>query len=284
MAAPSVAGRRWTAGLPRAAPDRCLRPGGDRGRVAAVTDPDPVLPRGGASRPTPARQICGRCPVRQPCLAYAPRQRHYPRRLGAALAERERRVLRVSPGRRAFPAASREPGRRGCGPRLGIRREAIGRSFGLFAHLCDPDRTRRGTDAGAVGMRPPGAELAVEGHGGRVHAAFLAAVRRPGRAVRPGITPGGAREGRLAERLTDHHLGRGARLTQVARRAGGAGRWVLADVERGGDPGPRGAAEGAGARPRRCRRVPVAARRGEGGGSPRRRPSSGPGGGPRQLL
>src|SRR5436309_1240941 len=42
---------------------------------------------------------------------------------------------------------------------------------------------------------------------------------------------GWAREGRLAERLTDHHLGRGARLTQVQRQAGGS--WVLADVERG---------------------------------------------------
>jgi hypothetical protein len=42
---------------------------------------------------------------------------------------------------------------------------------------------------------------------------------------------GWAREGRLAARLTDHHLGKGARLTQLQREAGGS--WVLADVEHG---------------------------------------------------
>lgn len=38
-----------------------------------------------------------------------------------------------------------------------------------------------------------------------------------------------AHQGKLAERLTDHALGRGARLTQVQRDAGGT--WVLASVE-----------------------------------------------------
>jgi hypothetical protein len=40
-----------------------------------------------------------------------------------------------------------------------------------------------------------------------------------------------AEEGRLARRLTDHALGRGARLTQVQRDAGGT--WVVADVQPG---------------------------------------------------
>jgi hypothetical protein len=38
-------------------------------------------------------------------------------------------------------------------------------------------------------------------------------------------------EGRLARRLTDHAFGRGARLTQVQREAGGT--WVVADVQPG---------------------------------------------------
>jgi hypothetical protein len=42
---------------------------------------------------------------------------------------------------------------------------------------------------------------------------------------------GWAEEGRLARRLTDHALGRGARLTQVQRQAGGS--WVIADVQPG---------------------------------------------------
>ena len=42
---------------------------------------------------------------------------------------------------------------------------------------------------------------------------------------------GWAEEGRLNRRLVDHALGRGARLTQVQREAGGM--WVVADVERG---------------------------------------------------
>jgi predicted GIY-YIG superfamily endonuclease len=42
---------------------------------------------------------------------------------------------------------------------------------------------------------------------------------------------GWAQEGRLRQRLVDHVLGRGARLTQVQREAGGT--WVVANVERG---------------------------------------------------
>lgn len=42
---------------------------------------------------------------------------------------------------------------------------------------------------------------------------------------------GWAEEGRLRRRLTDHALGRGARLTEVQREAGGT--WVVADVEHG---------------------------------------------------
>jgi predicted GIY-YIG superfamily endonuclease len=42
---------------------------------------------------------------------------------------------------------------------------------------------------------------------------------------------GWAEEGRLAQRLTDHALGRGARLTQVQRTTGGT--WVVADVQPG---------------------------------------------------
>jgi hypothetical protein len=52
----------------------------------------------------------------------------------------------------------------------------------------------------------------------------------------PGVQQSGhytgwALEGRLPYRLTDHALGRGARLTQLQREAGGS--WVLADVEHG---------------------------------------------------
>jgi hypothetical protein len=42
---------------------------------------------------------------------------------------------------------------------------------------------------------------------------------------------GWTEEGRLARRLTDHTLGRGARLTQVQRQTGGT--WVVADVQPG---------------------------------------------------
>jgi hypothetical protein len=42
---------------------------------------------------------------------------------------------------------------------------------------------------------------------------------------------GWAEEGRLARRLIDHALGRGATLTRVQRQAGGA--WVVADVQPG---------------------------------------------------
>jgi predicted GIY-YIG superfamily endonuclease len=42
---------------------------------------------------------------------------------------------------------------------------------------------------------------------------------------------GWAEEGRLRQRLVDHARGRGARLTQVQREAGGS--WVLAGVEQG---------------------------------------------------
>ena len=50
----------------------------------------------------------------------------------------------------------------------------------------------------------------------------------------PGVQQSGhysgwALEGRLPYRLTDHALGRGARLTQLQREAGGT--WVLANVE-----------------------------------------------------
>jgi hypothetical protein len=48
---------------------------------------------------------------------------------------------------------------------------------------------------------------------------------------RSGHYSGWAHAGRLAQRLTDHALGRGARLTQLQVEAGGS--WVLANVERG---------------------------------------------------
>jgi hypothetical protein len=49
----------------------------------------------------------------------------------------------------------------------------------------------------------------------------------------PGVQQSGhytgwALEGRLPYRLTDHALGRGARLTQLQREAGGS--WALANV------------------------------------------------------
>src|SRR5262249_42956578 len=52
----------------------------------------------------------------------------------------------------------------------------------------------------------------------------------------PGVQQSGhytrwALEGRLPDRLTDQAMGRGARLTQLQREAGGS--WVLAGIERG---------------------------------------------------
>jgi hypothetical protein len=53
----------------------------------------------------------------------------------------------------------------------------------------------------------------------------------PEGAQQAGHYTGWAQTRRLAQRLTDHALGRGARLTQVQREAGGS--WIVADTEPG---------------------------------------------------
>ena len=90
-----------------------------------------------------------------------------------------------------------------------------------------------------------------------------------------GITPGGRWRAGFAYRLTDHALGRGARLTQLQREAGGS--WVLAGVERGVTKDREHQLKYRGAS-RRCERVPRGARRPRRAGSPRSRRWSGPGG------
>jgi hypothetical protein len=75
----------------------------------------------------PARQVCARCPVRQPCLDYAVTNQ-ITHGIWSGLSERERRALRSSRLRsvrcerdRAIAAADA----------AGYTAAAIGRSFGL---------------------------------------------------------------------------------------------------------------------------------------------------------
>jgi WhiB family transcriptional regulator, redox-sensing transcriptional regulator len=75
----------------------------------------------------PARQICARCPVRQPCLDYAITNR-ITHGIWGGLTERERRALRSR-----WVRASRRDRDRAvlAAVAAGYTAEAIGRSFGL---------------------------------------------------------------------------------------------------------------------------------------------------------
>ena len=113
-----------TAGLPRAPG---ASPSSWRDRAACRgTDPDLFFPERGESA-DPARQICARCPVRQPCLVYA-LDKGIAHGVWGGLTERERRVLRVPRQR----ASRRERDRAiAAADAAGYTAEAIGRSFGL---------------------------------------------------------------------------------------------------------------------------------------------------------
>ena len=79
-----------TAGLPRV-PEPSPSSWRDRATCHGA-DPDLFFPERGESA-DPARQICARCPVRQPCLGYA-LDNSITHGVWGGLAERERRVLR----------------------------------------------------------------------------------------------------------------------------------------------------------------------------------------------
>jgi hypothetical protein len=96
-----------------------------------------------ASRPGPARQVCARCPVRQPCLEYALSNR-IASGVWGGLTERERRPLQtrlVQDARRdrdqAIVAADA----------AGYTATAIARSFGL-SQTSVTRIARGGSDAG----------------------------------------------------------------------------------------------------------------------------------------
>jgi WhiB family redox-sensing transcriptional regulator len=94
-----------------------------RGAELEVFFPD----RGGSAEP--ARQICARCPVRQPCLDYAI-SRGITNGIWGGLADRERRALRtrhMSAVRRERDAAI------AAASAAGNTTTAIGRAFGLAA-------------------------------------------------------------------------------------------------------------------------------------------------------
>ena len=75
----------------------------------------------------PARQICARCPVRQPCLDYAI-SHGITHGIWGGLAERDRRALRT----RHVSAARRERDEAiAAAAAAGYTKAAIGRAFGL---------------------------------------------------------------------------------------------------------------------------------------------------------
>ena len=101
-------------------------------------DLDLFFPERGESA-EPARQVCARCPVRQPCLDYAVTNRIV-HGVWGGLTGRERRALQsrwVRASRRDRDRAIR------AAEAAGYTAEAIGRSFGLSRTLGDPDRARR---------------------------------------------------------------------------------------------------------------------------------------------
>jgi WhiB family transcriptional regulator, redox-sensing transcriptional regulator len=89
-------------------------------------DPDLFFPERGESA-DPARQICARCPVRQPCLAYA-LDIGITQGVWGGLAERERRVLRAPRQRASRRERDRAIAAAGA---AGYTRQEIARTFGL---------------------------------------------------------------------------------------------------------------------------------------------------------
>ena len=133
-----------TAGRPRhrnlAAPARWRDQAACRG-----ADLDLFFP-GRSESAEPARQVCARCAVRQPCLDYAISNRIV-HGIWGGLSERERRALRTS----YLRAVRRERDRDvAVAAAAGYTAEAIGRSFGL-SRTSVTRIVRTGNDAGRPG-------------------------------------------------------------------------------------------------------------------------------------
>jgi WhiB family redox-sensing transcriptional regulator len=116
-----------------------------RNRAACLgADPDLFFPQRGESAEA-AREVCARCPVREPCLDYALRNA-ITHGVWGGLPERERRALRT----RRLRAMRRERDRAilAAGA-AGQTREAIGRAFGL-TRMSVSRIVRGGNDAGRL--------------------------------------------------------------------------------------------------------------------------------------
>ncbi len=109
------------------------------------TDLEVFFPGRGESA-GPARQVCARCPVRQPCLDYAVSNRIV-HGIWGGLAERERRALRSR-----WVRASRRDRDQAIltADAAGYTAGAIGRSFGL-SRTSVTRIVRGGSDAGRPG-------------------------------------------------------------------------------------------------------------------------------------
>jgi len=94
----------------------------------------------------PARQVCTRCPVRQPCLDYAISNRIV-HGIWGGLAERERRALRACRLRAVRRERDRAIAAAGA---AGYTAAAIGRSFGL-SRTSVTRIVRTGNDLGQPG-------------------------------------------------------------------------------------------------------------------------------------
>ena len=118
--------------------------GGWRDRAACRgADLEVFFPGRGESA-EPARQICAGCPVRQPCLDYA-LSHGIVHGIWGGLTERDRRALRS----RHVGAARRERDEAiVAAAAAGYTKAAIGRAFGLAAHVGEPGPVPRPGPAG----------------------------------------------------------------------------------------------------------------------------------------
>ena len=98
----------------------------------------------------PARQICARCPVRQPCLDYAI-SHGITHGIWGGLAERDRRTVRA---RHLGDARRERYDAIAAAADAGYSPAAIGRAFGLTANVGQPGPVPRRRPAGAVISRP----------------------------------------------------------------------------------------------------------------------------------